>query len=111
MSKIVLTTPEELSGIIEAAIVKCLTGTHENGFDSRGRMLTVNDAVKFLKSKGYPTSKGTIYSQTSTGKMPFRKYGNKLIFDKTELLEWAHNRVISQQSPSEISKTLRGIKK
>ncbi len=46
------------------------------------------DALKMLEEHGMPTSKAKIYKLTSAGEIPHRKYGNKLVFSRKELLKW-----------------------
>ncbi len=91
MSNIIVTTPEELKEIITDAISKVLpkqTATQET-IDS----ITLNDAVEVLREHGYPTSKAKIYKLTSTGKIPVKVYGNKLVFSRKEILLWAENQL------------------
>ena len=43
-------------------------------------------ALDLLREHGYPTSKGKLYKLTSANLMPHRKYSNKLLFSRRELL-------------------------
>ena len=49
---------------------------------------------EFLNSNGYPIKKGQLYKETSAGTVPFQKFGSKLHFRKSELLQWAEARLI-----------------
>ena len=42
--------------------------------------------MELLREQGYPTSKAKIYKLTSTNLIPYRKYGNRLVFSRRELL-------------------------
>ena len=54
--------------------------------------LNVDEAAKFLR-----ISKSTLYKYTHLRKIHFRKHGNKLIFEKQELIKWSlGNRVAPQ---------------
>lgn len=52
-------------------------------------------ALEYLNANGFTISKGQIYKETSAGTMPFFKFGNKLHFHKSKLLEWAQNRLVN----------------
>lgn len=90
MEKIVLTTQEELKALIYDVLDvyfkdKELARKEKESANS----LTLDAAAEFLTERGYPTSKTKIYRLTSKGKIPFGKYGNRLVFSKSELLVWA----------------------
>lgn len=101
MSNIILTTPEELRTIVSEAVARVLPqqASPQQPIDT----LTLNDTVKLLKEHGYPTSKAKIYKLTSTGKIPCKTYGNKLVFSRKEILLWAENQTKSKNDLTEIS--------
>jgi hypothetical protein len=47
--------------------------------------------LELLRENGYPTSKGKIYKLSSANQLPHRKYGNKLVFSRRDLLAWAES--------------------
>ncbi len=47
-----------------------------------------------LDDYGMPTSKAKIYKLTSSGEIPHRKYGNKLVFSRQELLRWMEEQAV-----------------
>jgi excisionase family DNA binding protein len=47
------------------------------------QFLTVREAAEMLRA-----STKTIYAWAENGQIPFRRAGNKLLFDKKELEEW-----------------------
>ena len=49
-------------------------------------VLSFDEASKFLN-----LSKSYLYKLTAKKEVPFRKYGNKLLFSRKELLTWAEN--------------------
>jgi hypothetical protein len=59
--------------------------------------LTLNGALELLREHGYPTSKAKIYKLTSSGKIPCKTFGKKLVFSRKAVLEWAE----SQTKPKE----------
>ena len=56
--------------------------------------LDMNGALAFLNANGYPIKRGQLYKETSKGTIPFQKFGSKLHFRKSELLQWAEARLI-----------------
>lgn len=64
--------------------------------------MTLDSAVNFLKENGYPTSKGKLYKLTSKKEVPHFKYGHKLVFSRSDLLEWAKNQSTRQMTAEEI---------
>lgn len=104
MEKIILTTPEELREIIVEAVSGKITGseTPKELPDS----ITLETAIRVLEESGYPTSKAKIYKLTSSGSMPFKKYGNKLVFSRKELLNWAEQQTKSPRDHSDIMDNL-----
>jgi hypothetical protein len=104
MQNIILTTPEELRAIVSEA-VSCILPkpvSNQSGIDT----ITLNDALDLLKEHGYPTSKAKIYKLTSAGTIPCKVYGNKLVFSRKAILEWAEHQTKPKHDFSEISLTL-----
>lgn len=56
--------------------------------------LDMKGALEFLNANGYPIKRGQLYKETSAGTIPFQKFGSKLHFRKSELLQWAEARLI-----------------
>ena len=73
MNQIILTTPEELRAIVSESVSQTLAG------------------VGVLEQHGFLISKARLYKLTAKGDVPFRKYGNKLLFSRRELLSWAES--------------------
>lgn len=88
MEKIIITTQEEL----KALIYEVLEGYFKNKELERkmetSDSLSLDAAATFLTERGYPTSKTRLYRLKA---IPFGKYGNRLVFSKKELLEWAED--------------------
>ncbi len=101
MSNIIITTPEELRAIVSEAVSHALPkqASPQTPIDT----LTLNDTLELLKEHGYPTSKAKIYKLTSTGKIPCRTYGNKLVFSRKEILQWAENQTKFKHDTTELS--------
>lgn len=94
---------QALSLIVKGAVEEYLT---ENGLlaaianaarkdrQNECESLDTKGALEFLNANGYPISKGQLYKETSNGTIPFQKFGSKLHFRKSELLQWAEARLI-----------------
>ena len=78
MNQIILTTPEELRAIVSESVSQTLAGLTlpKNEPDN----LTPDAAVGVLEQHGFLISKARLYKLTAKGDVPFRKYGNKLLF-------------------------------
>lgn len=88
MNQIIVTTPEELRAIVSETVSQTLAGltyTQKELPDN----LTPDAAVEALEQHGFLISKARLYKLTAKGEVPFRKYGNKLLFSRKELLSWA----------------------
>jgi hypothetical protein len=89
MQNIIVTTPDELRAIMREAVSSLLPNKHEPA--SQIDSITLNDALELLCQYGFPTSKAKMYKLTSAGEVPCRTYGNKLVFSRKEILQWAEN--------------------
>lgn len=104
MSNIIVATPEELRAIISKAVSDVLP--KQTNSNVQIDTLTLNDTLELLKEHGYPTSKAKIYKLTSTGKIPCKTYGNKLVFSRKEVLLWAENQTKPKHDSTKVSLTL-----
>lgn len=104
MPHLIITTPEELREIITEAVSGkiAVTETPKELPDT----ITLETAVRVLEEFGYPTSKAKIYKLTSSGSMPFRKYGNKLVFSRKDILDWAEQQTKSPNDSSDAIESL-----
>ena len=104
MSNIILTTPDELRAIVSEAISGAFPKPASNPLQID--TITLNDALELLKEHGYPTSKAKIYKLTSTGGIPCKTYGNKLVFSRKEILLWAENQTTPKHDSGRITLAL-----
>ena len=104
MLNIIVTTPEELRAIVSEAVSGILPkqASTQPLIDT----MTLNDTLELLKEHGYPTSKAKIYKLTSTGKIPCKTYGNKLVFSRREILQWAENQAKPKHDSTKVGLTL-----
>jgi hypothetical protein len=89
MQNIIVTTPEELRVIVREAVSTLMPAKNE--LAAQVDTITLNDALELLGQYGFPTSKAKMYKLTSAGDVPCRTYGNKLVFSRKEILQWAEN--------------------
>lgn len=90
MMQIVVTSAEELKAIIRDVLSE---QTEPTATGVQSDNINLSKAIELLNELGYPTSKAKIYKLTSTGAIPCRKYGNKLIFSRVELLKWVDTQI------------------
>lgn len=50
-------------------------------------------ALEFLNERGYTISKSKIYKLTATNSIPHRRFGNRLVFSRKELLAWVEAQI------------------
>ena len=106
MGNIILTTPDELRAIVSEALSGMTPKTAS--INSQIDTITLNDVLELLREHGYPTSKAKIYKLTSAGTIPCKVYGNKLVFSRREILEWAENQTKFKQDNNENKKLSHG---
>jgi hypothetical protein len=101
MCEIIITTPEQLRTLIEEAVRSTLHPSQIKQTKESPDTITLAAALELLSENGYPTSKGKIYKLTSANQLPHRKYGNKLVFSRRGLLEWAESQTHIKPDRSE----------
>jgi len=103
MSTIIVTTPDELRAIVSEAVSGILPKqTSQPQIDT----ISLNDTLELLHEHGYTTSRAKMYKLTSTGTIPCKTYGKKLVFSRKEVLTWAENQTKPKHDSSEVSLTL-----
>ena len=103
MSNIIVTSEEALRTIVAEAVAGVIPkATTAEPPDT----IALPVAYQLLIDHGYPTSRAKIYKLTSSGQMPHRKYGNKLVFSRRELLAWAEGQTRAVGDRSEAAITL-----
>ena len=104
MNPIIVTTPDELRAIVREAVSTFLPVKNETA--PQADTITLNDALELLFQHGFPTSKAKMYKLTSTGEVPCRTYGNKLVFSRKEILQWAENQTKPKHDRTAATMTL-----
>ena len=88
MNQIILTTPEELRAIVSESVSQTLAGLTCRRTNRQPHAGCGGGGTRTAR---FPDFKGPPYKLTAKGDVPFRKYGNKLLFSRRELLVWAES--------------------
>ncbi|WP_170871912.1 helix-turn-helix domain-containing protein [Pontibacter indicus] len=94
--ELIVTTPERLEGIIRLAIGNALNTKART--KQKSDRCTLKDALLITG-----LSKSKLYKLTSTNKIPNKKYGNRLIFSRRELLEWVESHTVNEFDSDTVS--------
>jgi len=86
MGEMIIVSKEDLKSLLTETIESVLEKWGKPSNEERPDSMTLDEALLLLFQHGYPTSKGKIYKLTSTKQMPHRKYGNRLVFSRQEIL-------------------------
>lgn len=71
------------------------------------KRLSINDAQMFIQEQGLSISKSKLYKLTSEGKIPYDKFGIRVLFRQDNLLEWIESQInLSVKSESKNVMTL-----
>ena len=97
MTKIVLTTSDELQELIRLTVRQELNGQLAPTSSDK-EFLSIDEASEFLN-----LPKATLYQFTSQRKIPFIKSGKRLCFARKELVEWqiSHRKQTRQEIENE----------
>lgn len=95
MSDIILNY-EDLRKAIKEILSECLPLRPLKG--EQPDTLSLKSALELLKEYGYDMSRAQMYKMTSGKEIPHKTFGNKLIFSRKELLEWAAERTKAKET-------------
>jgi hypothetical protein len=96
MNEVIVCSQEQLQDAVSKGIAQYFA----KGNMPMGELpdtINMDSALKMLNEFGFSTSKAQLYKLTSKGVVPFRKYGNKLLFSRKELLNWAESQTSKVQ--------------
>lgn len=88
----ILTTPEKISQIVTEAVSIAIRN-HSPKQDLLPDRIGINEVCELTDYK-----KGVIYKLTMDNKIPYSKFGGKLVFSKKEIIAWIENQTISSTS-------------
>jgi excisionase family DNA binding protein len=100
MSKIIVTTHDELEILIQTSVKKALSEQAPESNKPQSLLLNIDQASEFLN-----LAKQTLYGFTSRFQIPFIKRGKKLYFRHSELETWLNEgkRKTNKQIEAEIN--------
>lgn len=104
MANIIVTEEDKLRNIVQEEVSKLLSAKQEvkTQIDS----ITLTKALALLSEYGYPMSKAKLYKLTASGNIPCRKFGQKLVFSRKDILSWAESRTRPKDNSFGIALTL-----
>lgn len=100
MKEFILTTPEDLEEIVQAAIKKVLPVKEEARPEKNPDTCSFEQALAFLSENGFKLSKSKLYKMTAGKEVPFRYFGRRIIFSRDELLAWVKRQTIPGSNAS-----------
>ena len=83
MSKVILTTEEELEALIRKVLLELIPPPSSSDNNEKLSILTVDEAAKFLS-----LARQTLYGMTCKSEIPYYKVGKRLYFKQQELMDW-----------------------
>lgn len=100
MEDIVIINENELSKILKEEI-SSVFDNYSDLFNQSNELpvvdtINLTSAIAFLAENGYDISKSKLYKLSSERKIPCKKFGNKLIFSRKELLDWMQSNTRSK---------------
>lgn len=75
----------------EVEEIKRMLTNHKPRSEPDTKRLSINEAQKFFKEQGLPISKSKLYKLTSEGKIPYDKFGIRVLFRQDKLIGWIEN--------------------
>jgi predicted DNA-binding transcriptional regulator AlpA len=90
---IIITTTEQLEFLIQKSISKAL--------NINPTTPELPDRCTFKEALAITgLSKSALYKKTMDKAIPFKTFGNRLIFSRRELIEWVENNTLSKPNPA-----------
>ena len=104
MTPIIVAEEHKLRAIVHEEVSKLFHARHEPKTEID--TMTLSAALTLLAEYGYILSKAKLYKLTASGNIPCRKFGQKLVFSRKELLAWAESQTRPKSNHSEVILTL-----
>jgi excisionase family DNA binding protein len=83
---VIITSRDDLKALLREVISEVLPTAEPPR--PQADLVGIDDLITFFAGNGYKTSKSRIYKLTRSRAIPFIKVGNKLLFSKSELMNW-----------------------
>jgi hypothetical protein len=104
MNTIIVTEENKLRAIVQEEVSKLFNARQEPKTEID--TMTLSAALAMLAEYGYILSKAKLYKLTASGGIPFRKFGQKLVFSRKDILSWAENQTKPKNDRSEVIRTI-----
>jgi hypothetical protein len=104
MNAIIVAEEDKLRAIVHEEVLKLFQTKQEPKTEID--TMTLSGALSLLGEYGYILSKAKLYKLTASGNIPCRKFGQKLVFSRKDILSWAENQTRPKNNYAEISLTL-----
>lgn len=104
MTNIIVAEEDRLRSIVQEEVSKLFSAKQEVKIEID--TLTLTKALALLSEHGYPMSKAKLYKLTASRNIPCRKFGQKLVFSRKDILSWAENQTKPKDNSAEIALTL-----
>ena len=104
MNQIIVAEEDKLRAIVHEEVSKLFHARQapKTEIDT----MTLPGALAMLAEYGYILSKAKLYKLTASGNIPCRKFGQKLVFSRKDILSWAENQTRPKNNRSEVLLTL-----
>lgn len=89
--ELIVTTPEQLKAIVNEAFFEFLPHLHEPKPVSE--RMPIGEIVQYMGNKGFITTKTSVYTLVSQGRIPYEKVNGKLIFSRANIDGWLKTKV------------------
>jgi hypothetical protein len=104
MNNIIIAEEDKLRAIVHDEVSKLFYAKQEPKTEID--TMTLSGALGLLAEYGYILSKAKLYKLTASGNTPCRKFGQKLVFSRKDILSWAENQTKPKNDQSEVLFTL-----
>ena len=104
MNNIIVAEEDKLRAIVHEEVSKLFQTKQEPKTEID--TMTLSGALGLLAEYGYILSKAKLYKLTASGNIPCRKFGQKLVFSRKDILSWAEGQTKPKRDFSEVSLTL-----
>jgi hypothetical protein len=104
MNSIIIAEEDKLRAIVHDEVSKLFQAKQEPKTEID--TMTLSGALALLAEYGYILSKAKLYKLTASGNIPCRKFGQKLVFSRRDILLWAESQTKPKNDQSEVISTL-----
>ena len=112
-NEIIVSTPDQMKITVREAVaeymqplLKYFTESINPKFPEK---LSKDQALALMAENGFPTTTGNLYKMTANNEIPCARIGKRLIFSKTDLINWIEYRSVNKTDS--IAKTAMMVSK